>query len=91
MKHEAVDVDDTAASDGIRMPSIKLIGLLVLAVAVLIFFFQNGDGVDVHFLWVDVNWPVRTVIVISVVAGVVLDRLVVWQWRRARRAKRNDQ
>ena len=87
MKHEAVDPDPLARSGGINGPSFKLIALLVLAVAVAVFFFQNGRGTDIEFLWFDVNWPVRSVIVISVVAGVVLDRLFLWLWRRAKRRK----
>ena len=66
-------------------PPWKLILLLLVIVALAIFFFQNGDDAPVEFLWIDGNWPVWLVIAISVVAGVVIDRLATWQWRRARR------
>ena len=55
--------------------------------AVVIFFFQNGHQAAVEFLWIDVDWAVRNVIVISLVAGALLDRIFVWQWRRARQRK----
>lgn len=88
MKREGVDIDESVeGGGGINAPSLKLVALLVLAVAVAVFFFQNGDGVDVNFLGFDANWPLRSVIVISVVAGAFLDRLISWQWRRAKRRK----
>ena len=46
-------------------------------------------AVTVNFLWIDAKWPVWLVIAISVAAGVMLDRLASWQWRRARR-RRDD-
>jgi uncharacterized integral membrane protein len=70
-------------------PPWKLIALLVVVVALGIFFFQNGDDAPVEFLWIDASWPVWLVIAISVAAGIVLDRLATWQWRRARR-RRDD-
>ncbi len=87
MKREVVDVDQPAEGGGINTPSIKIILLLLLAVAVLIFFLQNGETAEVQFLGFDVTWPLRSVIIISVAAGVVLDRLFTWQWRRAKRRK----
>jgi uncharacterized integral membrane protein len=65
-------------------PPWKLIGLLVVVVALATFFLQNTQRSEVKFLWLDVEWPQWTVIAISVAAGVVLDRLATWQWRRAR-------
>lgn len=62
----------------------KLLGLLVVVAGLAIFFFQNGQDAPVHFLWLDGSWPVWAVIGVSVVLGVVLDRLGTWQWRRAR-------
>jgi uncharacterized integral membrane protein len=90
MQHESVDIDgpDEGGSGG---PSIKLIALLLVAIAVAVFFFQNGATTSIHFLWIDVSWPVRSVIVISVIAGIALDRLATWQWRRARRRKEKQQ
>lgn len=87
MKHESMDTDQPAESGGLDAPSLKLIALLIVVIAVAVFFFQNGEGADIGFLWIDVNWPVRSVIVISVIAGVILDQLFSWQWRRARRRK----
>lgn len=66
-------------------PPIKLVGLLVLVVALAVFVFQNADDTPVRFLWFDANWPVWGVIAISVIAGIALGRLASWQWRRTRR------
>mgnify|MGYP002682900529 CR=1 FL=1 len=39
---------------------------------------------------IDGNWPVWGVIGSSVAAGILRDRLFLWQWRRARRRKDTD-
>jgi uncharacterized integral membrane protein len=75
----------SSGSDG--APPWKLIALLVVIVGIAVFFFQNTADARIHFLWLDGDWPIWSVIGISVVAGIVLDRLFVWQWRRARRRK----
>ena len=90
MQHEAVDHDHSAES-GSGGPPIKLILMLLVVIALAIFFFQNGQDAHIDFLWMDGVWPIWLVIGISVAAGVVLDRLVTWQWRRARRRKQDEQ
>lgn len=90
MKHEALDLDQPEDT-GAGAPSIKLILLLLVVAGLAVFFFQNGERAAVEFLWLDGNWPMWTVIGISVVVGIVLDRLFTWQWRRARRRKRVEQ
>ena len=90
MQHEAVD-DDHSAASGSNGPPIKLLLLLVVVIATAIFFFQNGQDADVDFLWMDGRWPIWMVIGISLAAGIVIDRLVTWQWRRARRRKQSEQ
>lgn len=90
MSHEAEPTptaSGTSTASGGSGPPIKLIALLLVVVALAIFFFQNGDDAPVEFLWLDAQWPVWVVIGVSVIAGVVIDRLGTWQWRRARRRK----
>jgi uncharacterized integral membrane protein len=78
----------SSGSDG--APPWKLIALLIVTVALAVFFFQNRDDTVIHYLWLDGSLPVWAVIGISVVAGIVVDRLFVWQWRRARRRGDRD-
>ena len=83
MEHEHTTGEVTAESWR-SAPPWKLLALLVVVAGLAVFFFQNGQDSQVEFLWLDGTWPTWTVIGISVVVGIVLDRLVTWQWRRAR-------
>lgn len=65
-------------------PSPMLIGLIVVAVAVGVFIFQNGDRSNVEFLMFDGNIRTWVVILVSVGAGILLDRFVSMWWRRSR-------
>ncbi len=85
MKYEAVEPEQPGVESGTNGPPLKLIALLLVIIGLAIFFFQNGEDAPVEFLWLDANWPVWTVIGISVLIGIALDRLFSWQWRRARR------
>ena len=84
MEHRNDDVGPGAERDQSGAPW-KLLALLVLVAGLATFFFQNGQDSPVNFLWMNGSWPQWTVIGISVVLGIVLDRLVSWQSRRARR------
>lgn len=79
--------DDGSEGRGRSLPSLKLVALLVVVAAIAIFFFQNGESVEVRFLGLDVEWPVRIVIIVSLLAGVLIDRLGGFFWGRARRRK----
>lgn len=68
----------------------KLIGLLIVVVALATFFLQNAQRIDVNFLWLDGSWPLWSIIGICVVLGVILDRLATWQWRRSRARRTAD-
>ncbi len=78
-------VGDTARGGSAGGRPWKPIALVVVAAALTIFVVQNDEEAFVRFLWFDGSWPVWLVIAVSVVAGVLLDRLGTWQWRRARR------
>ena len=84
--HEGRDLDVDGGRGG-NGPPIKLIAFGVVAIAIVIFFLQNGESAPIHFLWMDVEWPIRTVILISLVAGILIDRLGSYFWNRARRRK----
>lgn len=83
MKHEQND-GDTAIERGRSGPPLKLLALLLVMAALAMFFFQNGSDVPVEFLWLDFSWPLWAVIGVSVLIGIVIDRLGTWQWRRSR-------
>ena len=83
MEHEQT-TGDVSAESGTSGPPWKLLALLLVVAGLATFVFQNGQTSDVNFLWLDGSWPQWTVIGISVVVGIVLDRLATWQWRRAR-------
>ncbi len=78
--------DDQVAEveSGRSGPSWKLIALMLVVAGLAVFFFQNGQDGEVNFLWFDGTLPQWALIGIAVVAGVILDRLATWQWRRAR-------
>ncbi len=87
MQFESDDQEAPSASSG---PPWKLIALVLVAAAAVTFFFQNGEEAGVEFLWLDFRWPLWAVIGVSILAGVVVDRLVGWQWRRSRRTHDGD-
>ena len=59
-----------------------LIGLIVLAVATVIFIVQNSDDSKVRFLFIEVKTKVWVGIAIALVLGAILDRLFSIWWRR---------
>jgi len=66
-------------------PPIALILAGVIAVLCLIFVIQNGDEVTAQFLWIDQEIRLWVAILVSIVLGVLLDRLFSIWWRRTRR------
>lgn len=85
MHFESNGPDDDLAASGSSGPPWKLIALVLVVAAAVTFFLQNGEEASVEFLWLDFRWPLWAVIGISILAGVLLDRLGGWQWRRSRR------
>ena len=66
-------------------PSIFLILLIVVAIVIAIFIAQNREDTNIEFLFFDFGGRVWTVIAIAIGLGVLLDRVILMWWRRARR------
>lgn len=86
MSYENVDPDEYGdASSGISGPPLKLIGALAVVVLAVVFVLQNGQQAEIKFLWMG-PWQRSTwiIIVVSILLGVLLDRIGSWWWRRSR-------
>jgi uncharacterized integral membrane protein len=57
----------------------------IVAVAAVIFVFQNGEEASVDFLFVSATVPLSVVIIISMVLGAVLGWVLGYMRRRKRR------
>jgi uncharacterized integral membrane protein len=57
----------------------------IVAVAAVIFVFQNGEEASVDFLFVSATVPLSVVIIISMVLGAVLGWILGYMRRRKRR------
>jgi len=83
------DHDPQPGPAGRSGPSVWLILFGLVAIVTAIFILQNGEPVDAEFLWFDRSIKLWVAIVASVVLGILLDRLILTWWRRARKNK-ND-
>lgn len=79
------DFDERPGGSGRSGPSIWLILFALFAVAATIFAFQNNREVPTEFLWLDGQLNYWITILASIGIGIVLDRLILTWWRRARR------
>jgi uncharacterized integral membrane protein len=61
-----------------------LIGLGVVAIVAVIFIVQNSERTNVNFLFFDVNSRVWVALLVAIAIGILLDRLLVYWWRRRR-------
>lgn len=68
-------------------PSVWLILFILVAIGTAVFILQNGEPVPAEFLWFDREIKLWVAIVASVVLGILLDRLILTWWRRARKRK----
>ncbi len=79
------EYDEQPGPSGRNGPSLYLILFLIVAVITAIFILQNGEPVATEFLWFDRTPRLWVAIVGSIGLGVVLDRLILGWWRRARK------
>jgi uncharacterized integral membrane protein len=80
-----------AAESGRNGPNVMLIALGIVAAIVAIFFFRNSDRSTLDFMVFEWNTTVRWSIFVSVVLGIVLDRIFsIWWQRRGKHKNKNN-
>ncbi len=66
-------------------PSVTLIAAGIIVAFCIIFFAKNSHEASLHFVFFTKTTTTRWSILMSIVLGIVLDRLVSIWWRRRRR------
>jgi uncharacterized integral membrane protein len=84
------DFDDQPSRDGRNGPGLFLILTIVVAVITAVFVAQNRDQIEIKFLFFDFSSRIWTAIAMAIGLGILLDRLVIGWWRRARKRKNDD-
>jgi uncharacterized integral membrane protein len=81
--------DQAASAAKNRNPimSPAFLGFVVVAVFAVLFFVKNSTAVELDFIFFDHVTTVRWLIIISLVLGVLLDRLATMMWRRRKKRK----
>lgn len=74
--------DGQSAASGHGGINATLIAFVVVVAGAIVFFFQNSRETRIKFLFFDRITAVRWAIIISVVVGIILDRLISFWWRR---------
>jgi hypothetical protein len=81
---------DKDAFGGGNVLSPTLIALIVVAVAGLVFFIQNGHEAELNFLFFDTHNKTRWLVITCIGIGILLDRLFSLWWRR-RKARQHEE
>lgn len=84
------EYDPQPGPAGRNGPSLFLILFIIVAAITAVFIAQNRDRTKVEFLFFDVESRVWTAIAVAIALGVVLDRLILAWWRRAKKRKREN-
>ncbi len=78
---------DNSAASGTSGPSVALIGLLVIVALAVVFFLQNGEPVRIDFWIFERTTTIRWSILMSILLGILLDRIFTIVWRRRKKNK----
>ncbi|MBA3605063.1 MAG: LapA family protein [Actinomycetota bacterium] len=79
------EADDRRVVESRSGISPALIGFVVIAIIAVVFIIQNANDSRVNILFWDVTASLWLVIAVSIVIGILLDRLFGIWWRRRRR------
>ncbi len=79
------EYDQQPGPAGRNGPSLFLILSIVVAAVAAVFIAQNREEAEIQFLFFDGTFRIWTAIAFSILLGVLLDRMILMWWRRARR------
>jgi uncharacterized integral membrane protein len=79
--------NETNAASGRSGPNVALIAFGIVMVLAVVFFLQNGDETTIDFWFFESTTTIRWSILMSILLGVVLDRVFSIWWRRRRTRK----
>jgi uncharacterized integral membrane protein len=79
--------DQQPDGSGRNGPGLFLVLTILVAVVTTAFIAQNRERTSIEFLFFDFNSRTWVAIAISIGLGVLLDRLFLAWWRRARKRK----
>ncbi len=80
--------DEQPLDPGRNGPGLFLILTIIVAAITAAFIAQNRERTQIEFLFFDFGSRIWTAIAIAIALGVLLDRLFLAWWRRARKRKR---
>ncbi len=83
------EYDEQPGAQGRNGPGLFLILTILFAAIAAVFVVQNREPVPIEFLFFDFNSRTWTAIAIAIGLGILLDRLFLAWWRRARKRKNN--
>lgn len=81
------EYDDQSGATGRNGPGVFLVLTILIAVITALFVVQNGERTQIEFLFFDFTSRIWTAIAIAIALGILLDRLFLAFWRRARKRK----
>ncbi len=87
MTDDDLQYDEQPGARGRNGPGLFLILTILVAAIAAVFVVQNRERTQIEFLFFDFSSRIWTAIAIAMALGILLDRLFLAWWRRARKRK----
>ena len=87
MTDDDLHYDEQPGAQGRNGPGLFLILTILVAAIAAVFVVQNRERTQIEFLFFDFSSRIWTAIAIAMALGILLDRLFLAWWRRARKRK----
>jgi uncharacterized integral membrane protein len=84
------EYDEQPSGEGRNRPGLFLILTILVAIITAVFITQNRERTQIEFLFFDFTSRIWTAIAIAIGLGILLDRLILGWWRRARKRKNDN-